>query len=153
MRKGRQNHHAFSPPLRITYYSSRTLYLSPRASNLSLTMVKFRPITSVVLLGILLLSVSNARGDEWADGFRSPPDSARPHTWWHWVSGNVSREGITKDLEAMKRIGVGGAQMFSVDQVPNPKYRGHVLYMSTEWQVLTKHAIAEATRLGLMLYI
>lgn len=91
--------------------------------------------------------------DELAAGFVNPPQSARPHTWWHWVSGNVSREGITADLEAMKRIGLGGAQMFSVDQVPNPKYRGHVLYMSAEWRDLTRHAIAEATRLGLDLSI
>src|SRR5438034_748964 len=71
-------------------------------------------------------------------GFVNPPDSARTHTWWHWVSGNVSREGITADLEAMKRVGVGGAQCFSVNQGP----KGNVLYMSDEWRALTKHAIA-----------
>ena len=59
-------------------------------------------------------------------GFRNPPAGAKPHTWWHWVSGNASKEGVTADLEAMKRIGVGGAQMFFVDQVPNSKDRGPV---------------------------
>ena len=68
--------------------------------------------------------------DELSRGFVKPPDSAKPRTWWHWVSGNVSKEGITADLEAMKRIGVGGAQMFFVDQVPNQKDRGPVRYMS-----------------------
>src|SRR5262245_18261534 len=94
-----------------------------------------------------------AATDELEERFANPPQSARPHTWWHWVSGNVIHEAITTDLEAMKRIGVGGAQMFSVDQVPDPKSRGHVLYMSPEWQALTKHAISEATRLGLDLSI
>ena len=67
------------------------------------------------------------------------------------MSGNVSADGITKDLEAMKRIGVGGAQCFSVDQITDPKYKGHILYMSDEWMKLTQHAIAECHRLGLEL--
>jgi (4-O-methyl)-D-glucuronate---lignin esterase len=45
-------------------------------------------------------------------GFREPPDSARPRVWWHWRNGNVTREGITLDLEWMKRVGIGGVQMF-----------------------------------------
>src|SRR5438105_1631006 len=89
----------------------------------------------LLLLGSPILSV---RGDELEDGFKSPPDVAKPHTWWHWVSGNISKEGITADLEAMKRIGLGGAQCFSVDQVPNPKDRGKILYMSPEWRDMTK---------------
>jgi hypothetical protein len=91
--------------------------------------------------------------DALAQGFVQPPQSAKPHTWWHWVSGNVSREGITADLEAMQRIGLGGAQMFSVDQVPDPKYPRPCSVHEPEWQALTKHAIAEATRLGLDLSI
>jgi hypothetical protein len=44
--------------------------------------------------------------------FRQPPASARPKTYWFWMNGNVSREGITLDLEAMKRVGIGGVMMF-----------------------------------------
>ena len=33
------------------------------------------------------------------DGFKSPPNEAKARTWWHWISGNVSKSGITKDLE------------------------------------------------------
>jgi hypothetical protein len=32
-------------------------------------------------------------------GFRNPPDQAKPRTWWHWTNGNVTEDGITKDLE------------------------------------------------------
>ena len=42
--------------------------------------------------------------------FTHPPAKAHPQTWWHWVSGNVSKLGITADLEAMKKIGLGEAQ-------------------------------------------
>jgi len=47
--------------------------------------------------------------------FLQPPPSARPHTWWHWVNDNVTKEGITADLEALAKAGVGGVQIFHVD--------------------------------------
>jgi hypothetical protein len=43
-----------------------------------------------------------------AAAFTEPPDSARPWVLWHWMNGHVTREGITLDLEAMKRVGLGG---------------------------------------------
>ncbi len=83
-----------------------------------------------------------------APGFRHPPARARPHTWWHWMNGNITREGITADLEAMSRIGLGGAQIFNVSEaIPE----GPVGYMSPEWRALVKHAVQEADRLGIEL--
>ncbi len=81
-------------------------------------------------------------------GFRTPPNSAKPHTWWHWMDGNVTREGITADLEAMKFAGIGGAQMFTV-AVGIPK--GPAGYMSDRWRELTAFAVREAGRLGIEL--
>jgi hypothetical protein len=77
--------------------------------------------------------------------FRDPPASARPKTWWHWINGNVTRDGITRDLEAMKRAGLAGAAIFDggVD-IP----AGPVKYLSPEWQSLMAHAINEGVRLG-----
>lgn len=43
-----------------------------------------------------------------AKEFVDPPASARPRTWWHWMNGNITADGITRDLEAMARIGVRG---------------------------------------------
>lgn len=40
--------------------------------------------------------------------FRDPPDSAKPWVFCFWINGNISKQGITKDLEAMKRIGING---------------------------------------------
>ncbi len=79
-------------------------------------------------------------------GFQTPPDSAKPRTWWHWVSGNVSREGITADLEAMNRIGLGGAQIFTVDQ---SDVKGPIHFMTPAWRDLMHHALSEAERLHL----
>lgn len=82
--------------------------------------------------------------------FRDPPREARPHTWWHWMNGNISRAGITADLEAMKRIGLGGAQIFNVSEgIPE----GPIAYNSEEWRGLVKFAAEEAKRVGIELCI
>lgn len=83
-------------------------------------------------------------------GFKNPPASAKPHTWWHWMNGNVSKDGITRDLEAMKRIGIGGAQIFNVDEnIP----LGDTPFMTPQWRDAVKHAIKEAKRIGIELCI
>ena len=83
-------------------------------------------------------------------GFKNPPLAARPQTWWHWMNGNISREGITADLEAMAGIGLGGANIFNVScDIPT----GPVGYLSPEWLGLVHHAASEAKRLGLDLGI
>ncbi|MHB8635491.1 MAG: glycosyl hydrolase [Fimbriimonadaceae bacterium] len=80
--------------------------------------------------------------------FTHPPQAAKPQTWWHWMNGNISAAGITADLEAMKRIGLGGAQVFNVDVgFPN----GPAPFMSTKWRALFGYAASEAHRLGLEL--
>jgi len=79
-------------------------------------------------------------------GFSTPPDAARPWVYWFWMDGNISREGITADLEAMQRAGIGGVILMEVD-VGIP--RGPVAFMSDAWRALFKHAVLEAERLGL----
>lgn len=64
------------------------------------------------------------------------------------MNGNVSRAGITADLEAMKRAGVGGAQIFTVSEgIPD----GPVRFMSPQYKAMIKHAASEANRLGIEL--
>ena len=90
-----------------------------------------------------LQAASTAKG---ANGFRHPPPSARPWVYWFWMDGNISREGITADLEAMRRVGLGGVILMEVDVgVP----RGAVRFMSEPWRALFKHAVQETERLGL----
>ena len=98
----------------------------------------------------LLANVAVQPADALAAAFKNPPASAKPHTWWHWMDGNVTKEGITADLEAMKQVGLGGAQMFTVSQGIPPGKAG---YMSQTWRDMTKHAVQEAGRLGIELCI
>ena len=48
--------------------------------------------------------------------FFKPPAAARPWVYWFWLNGNLTREGITADLEAMQRVGIGGVLIMEVDQ-------------------------------------
>ena len=95
---------------------------------------------------LFALAASATQTDPLQTGFLNPPDSAKPRTWWHWVSGNVSSEGITADLQAMKDVGVGGCQLFTVDQ---SKVHGPVKFMSPEWRGFVKQALSEADQRGL----
>ena len=81
-----------------------------------------------------------------AASFADPPASARPRTWWHWMNGNITADGITRDLEAMARIGVRGVQIFQAGTgIP----KGPVDYGSQEHLKLLVHALNEAERLGI----
>jgi hypothetical protein len=102
----------------------------------------------ILVSAILLLPAASAmRADDSLEaGFLNPPDSAKPQTWWHWMNGNITKEGIATDLAAMKQIGLGGATIVNADcGIP----RGPVLFMSPEWRDDFKFAVQEANRLGL----
>ena len=98
----------------------------------------------VLLLGRGLSSA--VPGSELEQGFRNPPPSARPWVYSFWLNGNITSNGITADLEAMKRAGIGGLLVMDVDQ-GTPK--GPVTFDSPQWRDMFKHLCAEAHRLGL----
>lgn len=100
------------------------------------------PITAALLLFTTPVSKTPDLGQQ----FANPPAWAKPHTWWHWMAGNVTKEGITLDLEAMKAAGIGGAHIFDAGQgIP----RGPIDYNSPQWRDLMAFAMQEAKRLGL----
>ena len=86
--------------------------------------------------------------DSLTRNFVSPPNEARPWVYWFWLNGNLTREGMTADLEAMKHSGIGGVLIMEVDQGAPV---GPVDFMSDQWRALFKHAVSEADRLGLEL--
>jgi hypothetical protein len=64
--------------------------------------------------------------------FRDPPQSARPRIWWHWMNGNVTKDGIAKDLAWMKRVGIGGLQNFDVNLQTPQVVEKRLVYMTPE---------------------
>jgi len=84
--------------------------------------------------------------DKLQANFQNPTDATKPHTWWHWMNGHVTREAITRDLEDMKRIGYGGFTLWNTHEgIPE----GPIEYGSEPWWDLFAHTIDEAERLGL----
>jgi hypothetical protein len=93
-----------------------------------------------------------ATGDELERNFHAPPDSSRAWVYWFWLNGNVSKEGITADLEAMKRAGLAGALWMWGGGLGATTDKP-VKLLSSEWWKLMRHTIREADRLGLKLNI
>src|SRR6266851_4702270 len=83
---------------------------------------------------------------DFEQGFRNPPPSARPWVFWFWLNGNVTSNGITTDLEAMNRVGIGGIIIMEVDQ-GTPE--GPLAFGSRPWLELFRLVCGEAHRLGL----
>ena len=79
-------------------------------------------------------------------GFILPLDSIKPFVYWYWVSDNISKDGITKDLEAMVKVGIGEAFIGNIGLESVPY--GKVKVLSAEWWQLTRFAIKEGQRLG-----
>ena len=81
-----------------------------------------------------------------ADGFAKPAPENRAWVYWFWNNGNITREGITADLEAMASTGIGGVLIMEVGQGAP---RGRVDFMRKEWRELFRFAVTEAHRLGI----
>ncbi|PYV79708.1 MAG: glycoside hydrolase [Acidobacteria bacterium] len=109
-----------------------------------------RRFSVLLLMGALHgFSLAQDSTSALADGFRNPPDSAKPRVWWHWLNGNVTKEGITADLEWMKRVNIAGMQMFDGNLNTPVFVDKKLVWMTPEWKDAFRHAGAEADRLGL----
>ena len=105
------------------------------------------------LLAALLATAASAQEDPLADGFRDPPATARPRVWWHWLNGNITEDGIVKDLEWMKRVGIGGVQNFDASLMTPQIVDTRLAYMTPEWKRAFRLAASTADRLGLELAV
>src|ERR1039457_261520 len=104
------------------------------------------------LVGAWIVSAQNS-GDALARGFQNPPESAKPRVWWHWMNGNITKEGIKLDLEWMKRVGIGGFQNFDAALQTPQIVEKRLVYMTPEWKDAFKYAATLADQLGLEMAI
>lgn len=85
----------------------------------------------------LMLACSSGYAQDKSDsllkGFATPPNSAKPRVWWHWMNGNISKEGITKDLLWMNRVGIGGFMNFDAAMATPQVVKKRLTYMTPEW--------------------
>lgn len=82
--------------------------------------------------------------------FESPSEKYQLHTWWHWMQGNITKEGITKDLEAMKKNGIIQATILNIGLLKSVDYSiPRAKFNTPEWYEMFGWAIEEANRLGI----
>ena len=102
---------------------------------------------------VLFLGISTAAAQHNTDalksGFENPPESARPRVWWHWMNGNITKEGIKLDLTWMHKIGLGGFQTFDAALSTPQVVKKRLIYMTPEWKDAFKYATTLANEYGL----
>ena len=128
---------------------NRKYVTSPRGKLLSAIAVCLIP------LSLSLTSCSSGAGDatELLNGFVNPPQEALPRVWWHWMNGNISKEGIKKDLLWMHSSGIGGAHCFDAG-LQTPQIVDHrITYMTPEWKDAFAYAVHLTDSLGMELTI
>ena len=88
---------------------------------------------------------------ELAAGFENPGKQARPRAYWNWLNGDVTHEGLTRDLEEAKAKGLGGLQMWDTEAMRNPDdfVPAGPAFMGPESVAAMHHSMKEAKRLGL----
>jgi hypothetical protein len=105
-----------------------------------------RRIALASAITCLLAPAWAASKDPVAAGFDNPPQSARPRVWWHWLNGNVTKEGIRQDLDWMARSGLGGLQNFDAEMMTPQVVATRLPYMSPGWNDAFKYAVEQAGR-------
>lgn len=94
-------------------------------------------------------SVCTAGAQDLYDGFVNPPESARPRVWWHWMNGNITKDGIKKDLEWMHRSGIAGFHNFDAGLDTPQIVDERIIYMTPEWKDAFNYAMHLSDSLGL----
>jgi alpha-L-rhamnosidase len=85
--------------------------------------------------------------------FDNPPNSARPRVWWHWMNGNITKDGIEKDLDWMVRVGIGGLQNFDANLQTPQIVDERLVYMTPGWKDAFRFTALAADKRGLELAI
>jgi hypothetical protein len=113
----------------------------------------FITIIATLMLSFLLYECSTTSSeltkathyDTIKSGFKTPTDDNTLWCYWYWIGDDISKEGITKDLEAMKAAGIGGALIGNI----NPdEIDGKVPILSEDWWDHMVHAVNEGKRIG-----
>lgn len=109
-------------------------------------------IRNKILLSVALLSLSASAASRLEQSFLDPSYDARPWSFWYWMYGAVTEEGVKADLEAMKNVGLGGTYLMPIKTVEAaPQYEGKAPQLSPEWWRLVGRSMEIADSLGLKL--
>jgi (4-O-methyl)-D-glucuronate---lignin esterase len=110
-------------------------------------------VASVLAFPCAAAGVQSTLRDPLADGFRAPPPAAEPRVWWHWMNGNVTKDGIRLDIEWMKRIGIGGMDAIDASIATPQVVKRRLVYMTPAWDDAFRYAARLANKFGMELAI
>jgi alpha-L-rhamnosidase len=102
----------------------------------------FKPL----ILTLILVATTLVQSQNLQQNFQTPPNAAKPRVWWHWMNGNISKEGIQKDLEWMERVGIGGFQNFDANLMTPVVVPKKLVFMTPEWKDAFKFTTALADK-------
>ena len=104
---------------------------------------------SLLLVAGLATAPAQTAPDTLKGGFENPPAGARPRVWWHWMNGNITKEGIQLDLDWMHRVGIAGFQTFDAALATPQVVKTRLVYMTPPWQDAFRYATTLADRFGM----
>jgi hypothetical protein len=113
----------------------------------------FTMIKKILFLSVIFFAFThvNAQQGSLQQRFVHPPDSLQTSVYWYWISGNISKEGVIKDLQAMKRVGINRAFIGNIGYDSTPY--GSVKMFSDEWWDIMHAALKTATELNIQIGI
>ncbi|MEI6604463.1 MAG: glycosyl hydrolase [Verrucomicrobiota bacterium] len=107
--------------------------------------MKIPPSKHLLFASLLACSVY---ADSLESAFTQPPETTKPRCYWYWMDGQISKVGITRDLEAMKRVGIGEGYIGVISGQSGTPTSSTSKALTDEWWSFIEHAVREGTRLG-----
>ena len=104
----------------------------------------------ITILNVLQVVAQHSETVIHPDSFKYPSKTSKVHTWWHWMDGNVTKNGITKDLESMAQQGIAQVTILNIGYLKDKEIGiKRVAFNSPEWYELFQWSLQEAARLGI----
>ena len=88
-----------------------------------------------------------------AAAFARPAAARHPETWFHLIGGNVAKEGLDADLDAIKAAGISGIHLFHGQMGKDVAWPGvtkRIPCLSADWDDLVRAAAEGCARRGLV---
>ena len=104
---------------------------------------------SLLFAVLLAVCCADKQSVNLEEGFLDPPHSARPQLWWHWMNGNVTEDGVRRDIEWFSRAGIGGFCVFDTSFDNQMVVDERLVYMQGDWNKAFALAVGLADSLGM----
>lgn len=103
----------------------------------------------LIVVSTISYSQNKSQTGELYEHFKNPGKEARPRVWWHWMDGNITKDGIYKDIMWMNRVGIGGFHHFDAGMFTSPVVDKRLIYMDAGWKDAFRYATHLADSLGM----